>query len=229
MDKKYILLDLDGTLTDPKEGITKCVQYALASFGIDEPCLDNLECYIGPPLDESFRKFHGLNEEDSWKAVAKYRERFTDIGVFENDVIKGIPQCLETLKAADKMLILATCKPQVYMYKIINHFGLDKYLDFSVGSELDGTRKHKNEVIEEVFRQLSEKTGKDIIELKADAIMVGDRDQDVNGAHMASVEAVGVKFGYAAEGELEEAGADYIVRTVPELTALLLGNDLDNE
>lgn len=222
MDKKYILLDLDGTLTDPKEGITRCVQYALASFGIDEPNLDNLECYIGPPLDVSFKKFHGMSEEDSWKAVDKYRERFRDKGVFENAVINGIPQCLEILKAAGKTLILATCKPQVFMYQIIEHFGLDKYLDFAVGSELDGTRKHKHEVIEEVFRQLSEKTGKSIVELKADAIMVGDRDQDVNGAHEAAVEVVGVRFGYAAPNELEDAGADYIVDTVAELTALIL-------
>ncbi len=222
MDKKYILLDLDGTLTDPKEGITKCAQYALASFGIDEPDLDKLECYIGPPLDVSFRKFHGLSEEDSWKAVDKYRERFRDKGVFENAVLSGIPQCLETLKAAGKTLILATCKPQIFMNQIIEHFDLAKYLDFAVGSELDGTRKHKHEVIEEVFRQLAQKTGKSMMELKADAIMVGDRDQDVNGAHEASVEVVGVRFGYAAPNELEDAGADYIVDTVAELTALLL-------
>lgn len=222
MDKQYILLDLDGTLTDPKEGITKCVQYALASFGIDEPNLDNLEGYIGPPLDVSFKTFHGLSEEDSWKAVDKYRERFRDKGVYENAVIDGIPHCLETLKAAGKTLILATCKPQVFMHQIIEHFDLAKYLDFAVGSELDGTRKHKHEVIEEVFRQLSEKTGESVIELKADAIMVGDRDQDVNGAHKASVEVVGVRFGYAASDELEDAGADYIVDTVAELTALLL-------
>lgn len=224
MDKKYILLDLDGTLTEPKEGITKCVQYALADFGIDEPDLDKLEGYIGPPLDVSFREFHGMNEEDSWKAVAKYRERFATKGVFENSLIDGILQCLETLEAAGKTLILATCKPEVFMYQIIEHFGIDKYLAFAVGSELDGTRKHKNEVIEEVFVRLKERLGtdEDIISLKADAIMVGDRDQDINGAHMAGIESVGVRFGYAKEGELEEAGADYIVDTVAQLTALLL-------
>lgn len=226
MDKKYILLDLDGTLTDPKEGITKCVQYALASFGINEDNLDNLEGYIGPPLDVSFRKFHGLSEEDSWKAVDKYRERFRDKGVYENGLIDGIIPCLETLKAAGKKLILATCKPEVFMYEIIRHFGIEKYLDYAVGSELDGTRKHKHEVIEEVFIRLSEKTGIPVLELKADAVMVGDRDQDVNGAHMASVEVIGVRFGYAKPDELEDAGADYIVSTVPELTALLLSDDM---
>lgn len=225
MDKKYILLDLDGTLTDPKEGITKCVQYALAAAGIDEPDLDKLECYIGPPLDVSFKKFHNMSEEDSWKAVDKYRERFRDKGVFENGIIEGIIPCLEALKASGKMLILATCKPEIFMNQIIEHFGIAPYLDMAVGSELDGTRKHKNEVIEEVFIRLKEKLGtdEDIISLKADAIMVGDRDQDINGAHQAMIEAVGVRFGYAKEGELEEAGADYIVETVPELVELLLG------
>ena len=225
MDKKYILFDLDGTLTDPKIGITRCVQYALAAAGIDEPNLDKLECYIGPPLDVSFKKFHGMSEKESWNAVAKYRERFNDIGIFENAVIDGIVPCLETLRAAGKILILATCKPEVFAFRIMEHFELEKYFERMVGSELDGTRKHKNEVIEEVFNRLSELTGEDIIDMKADAIMVGDRDQDVNGAHEAGIEVVGVKFGYAADGELEEAGADYIVETVPELTAVLLSDN----
>lgn len=222
MEKKYILFDLDGTLTDPKTGITKCVQYALAAAGIDEPELDKLECYIGPPLDESFKRFHGMNEADAWKAVEKYRERFKDIGIFENAVIDGIVPCLETLKAAGKVLILATCKPETFAFRIMEHFKLDKYFTIMVGSGLDGTRKHKNEVIREVFARLMEITDADIVEMKADAIMVGDREQDVNGAHEEGIEVVGVKFGYAACNELEEAGADYIVETVPELTALLL-------
>ena len=223
MDKKYLLFDLDGTLTDPKEGITKCVQYALEAEGIIEPDLDKLECYIGPPLDVSFKTFHGLSEEASWKAVDKYRERFKDIGIFENAVIDGILPCLETLKAAGKVLVLATCKPEIFAFKIMEHFGLDKYFDIMVGSELDGTRKHKHEVIEEVFIRL-QKSGfqEDILQMKADAIMIGDRDQDINGAKMAGIESIGVRFGYAAENELEDAGADYIVETVPQLTALIL-------
>lgn len=222
MDKKYILFDLDGTLTNPKTGITKCVQYALAAAGIDEPDLDKLECYIGPPLDVSFKRFHGMNEEEAWKAVEKYRERFRDIGIFENEIIDGIVQCLEMLKTAGKMLVLATCKPEVFAFRIMKHFELEKYFTVMVGSGLDGTRKYKNEVIEEVFARLSELTNEDIVEMKADAIMVGDREQDINGAHEAGIEAVGVRFGYAAKNELEEAGADYIVETMPELTKLLL-------
>lgn len=222
MDKKYILFDLDGTLTDSKIGITKCVQYALASAGINEQDLDKLECYIGPPLDVSFIRFHGMSEAEAEKAVEKYRERFKDIGIFENNIIDGIVQCLEALKAAGKTLVLATCKPEVFAFRIIKHFELEKYFTVMVGSGLDGTRKHKDEVIEEVFARLSEIIKDDIIEMKADAIMVGDREEDINGAHKAGIEAVGVRFGYAGENELEEAGADYIVETVPELTKLLL-------
>lgn len=222
MDKKYILFDLDGTLTDPKAGITKCVQYALASAGIDEPDLDKLECYIGPPLDVSFKRFHGMNDEDAWKAVEKYRERFKDIGIFENDIIDGIVQCLEALKEAGKTLILATCKPEEFAFRIMKHFELEKYFTVMAGSGLDGTRKYKNEVIEEAFARLLEIENENIIEMKADAIMVGDREQDINGAHEAGIEAVGVRFGYAAENELEDAGADYIVDTVQQLTKLLL-------
>lgn len=237
MDKELILFDLDGTLTDPKTGITKCVQYALASFGIEEQNLDRLECYIGPPLDESFERFHGLSEADALLAVEQYRTRFKDTGIFENEVIPGIPEALKRLKAAGKTLALATCKPEVFALRILEHFGLSAYFTVAVGSELDGTRKHKNEVIEEVFARLLKlqktvngeygtaglKTPEQLSWMKASAVMVGDRRQDITGAQMAGIESVGVRFGYAEEGELEEAGADEIAETVEQMTALLLG------
>lgn len=223
MDKKYILFDLDGTLTDPKEGITKCVQYALKDASIDEPDLENLICYIGPPLDESFKGFHHLDDAAALRAVDKYRERFKDIGIFENKVIEGIPACLETLKNAGKVLLLATCKPEPFAYRIMEHFGLLEYFTVITGSNLDGTRKYKNEVIEEAFIRLSDKIKEEsIIEMKAAAIMTGDRKEDINGAHKAGIEAVGVRFGYAQEDELEQACADYIVSNVSELTELLI-------
>lgn len=228
MDKQFILFDLDGTLTDPKTGITRCVQYALKDQGIEVENPDELKCYIGPPLDESFQRFHNMTPENAWRAVEKYRERFSDIGIFENEVIEGIRFCLETLKAAGKTLALATCKPEVFAVRILDHFDLSGYFTVAVGSELDGTRKYKSEVIEEVFARLNRINGSEDItqealyEMKADSIMVGDRREDINGAHDAGIEAVGVRFGYALENELEEAGADYIVDSVEQLTALLL-------
>ena len=228
MDKQFILFDLDGTLTDPKTGITRCVQYALKDQGIEVENPDELKCYIGPPLDESFQRFHNMTPENAWRAVEKYRERFRDVGIFENKVIEGIRFCLETLKAAGKTLALATCKPEVFAVRILEHFDLSGYFTVAVGSELDGTRKYKSEVTEEVFARLNridsseDITQETLYEMKADAIMVGDRREDINGAHDAGIEAVGVRFGYARENELEEAGADYIVDSVEQLTALLL-------
>ena len=127
MNKKYILFDLDGTLTDTAEGITKSVQYALEAQGIKEENLDDLTCYIGPPLDESFQKFHGMTKEQACEAVEKYRERYKDTGIYETSVIDGMIFVLETLKPAGKTLALATSKPEPFALKILEHFNLSKY------------------------------------------------------------------------------------------------------
>lgn len=210
---KYILFDLDGTLTDPKEGITKCVQYALKAFGIEREA-DELMCFIGPPLKEQFMAYANMNEEEAVKAVEKYRERFAPIGVFENRAYDGAVNMLGTLKDAGKILALATSKPQIFADQIIKKYGIEPYLSVSVGSELDGTRTRKSEVIEEAIRRL----GAD----KEDCIMIGDREHDIIGAKEAGIKSVGVRFGYAAQGELENAGADYIVDDILSLTELLL-------
>ena len=228
MDKKYLLFDLDGTVTDSNLGITRCVQYALLDQGIDEQDMSVLEEYIGPALDDSFKKYHGLNDEQAAKAVAKYRERYRDTGIFENEVYDGIVPCLETLKAAGKIICLSTCKPEPFAVRILEHFKLDKYFDVVTGSDLEGTRKQKYQVIEETFKRLSanvlkqELTEEFLNEIKADSVMIGDRNQDVNGAHQVGIECIGVRYGYAKLDELEDAGVDYIVETIPELTALIL-------
>lgn len=228
MDKKYLLFDLDGTVTDSNLGITRCVQYALLDQGIDEQDMSVLEEYIGPALDDSFKKYHGLNDEQAAKAVAKYRERYRDTGIFENEVYDGIVPCLETLKAAGKIICLSTCKPEPFAVRILEHFKLDKYFDVVTGSDLESTRKQKYQVIEETFKRLSanvlrkELTEELLNEIKADSVMIGDRNQDVNGAHQVGIECIGVRYGYAKPDELEDAGVDYIVETIPELTALIL-------
>lgn len=149
---QYILFDLDGTLTDPKPGITACVQYALHKMGIEEPDLDKLEPFIGPPLLDSFHEFYGFNEEQGRQATVYYRERFTDTGLFENEVYPGIPQLLENLKAAGKKLAVASSKPGVFVERILEHFGLNAYFDVVVGSGLDGTRTKKEEVVGEALK-----------------------------------------------------------------------------
>jgi phosphoglycolate phosphatase len=212
----YILFDLDGTLTNSKEGITKSVQYALKAFGIDEPDLDKLEPFIGPPLIDIFKDFYGFNDEEAKKAVEKYRERFTNIGIFENEVYPGIKEMLAKLKNEGKKLAVASSKPEVMVERILKHFEIDEYFDVVVGSELDGRRSRKEEVVEEAIRQLvpSDKVGKSVA-------MVGDRKFDIEGALEFGLTPIGVSYGFAPEGELEKAGAEYIVDTVEELYLVL--------
>ena len=215
--KKYLLFDLDGTLTDPKIGITTCVQYALRHFGIEEPDLDKLEGFIGPPLADSFQQFYGFNEKQAKEAIQAYRERFNTVGLYENEIYPGIPEMLARLKNAGKKLAVASSKPTVYVQKILQHFGIEQYFDVIVGSELDGTRSQKEEVIKEALRQLYQ--GEKIENDKA--VMIGDRKFDIQGAKEFGLISVGVSFGYASPGELEQADADYIADTVAELEELL--------
>ncbi len=150
-----LLFDLDGTLTDPKEGICKSVQYALHALGIEEPDLDKLEPFIGPPLADSFMEFYGLSKERTKQAIVKYRERFSVRGWAENKVYEGIPDMLKSLKEAGYILAVASSKPTVFVERILTHFGLRDAFSVVAGSELDGRRTGKEEVIEETLRQLS--------------------------------------------------------------------------
>lgn len=240
----YILFDLDGTLTDSKPGITTCVQYALHRMGIEEPDLNKLEPFIGPPLMDSFHDFYGFSEEQGKQATAYYRERYSVTGLFENEVYPGIDRLLADLKAAGKKLAVASSKPQVYVERILDHFGLLTYFDVVVGSDLNGTRTKKEEVVEEALRQLlPERLFREIMDrkcesgdtedagidgivsnaLKYDTIaMVGDRRFDMVGANAYHLAGIGVDYGYAAPGELEKAGADVVAETVEELGKILL-------
>lgn len=215
---QYLLFDLDGTLTDPKLGITTCVQYALHDFGIDEPDLDKLEPFIGPPLKDSFMEFYGMEEEQAEKAIEKYRERFRDTGMFENEVYPGIRRMLKHCKHQGAVLAVASSKPEVFVKKILEHFHLAQYFDVIVGSELDGRRTDKEEVVKEALHQLFPKNDIDY----DNTVMIGDRKFDIIGAKDNKVVSVGVSYGYGSMEELQAAGADYIARTVEELEELLL-------
>ncbi len=216
--KKYFLFDLDGTLTDPKQGICTCVQYALKDQGIDEPDLDKLEPFIGPPLWDSFMKFYGMDREQADRAVAKYRERFSDVGLFENEVYEGIPHMLKDLNEAGFTLAVASSKPTVFVERILEHFQIKQFFKVIVGSNLDGTRVSKDEVVREALHQLF---GSQPIDPQL-VYMIGDRCFDVEGARALKVESVGVTYGYGSMEELQQAHADYIVRSVGELHAFLL-------
>ncbi|MDE7231945.1 MAG: HAD hydrolase-like protein, partial [Lachnospiraceae bacterium] len=210
--------------------ITTCVQYALHRMGIEEPDLDKLEPFIGPPLMDSFHDFYGFSEEQGKQATAYYRERYSVTGLFENEVYPGIDRLLAALKAGGKKLAVASSKPQVYVERILDHFGLLTYFDVVVGSDLNGTRTKKEEVVEEALRQLlPEQLFGEITDrkfpnaLKYDTIaMVGDRRFDMEGAKAYHIAGIGVAYGYAVPGELEKAGADMIAETVEELGKILL-------
>lgn len=217
MAYQYILLDLDGTLTDPKEGIANCVAYALSSFGVTVEDLDELTKFIGPPLRWSFSNYYGFSEEDAERLVAKYRERYTDIGIFENRLFDGVPEMLRALKSAGKTVALATSKPEIFAKRILEKYGVAQYFDVIVGSLLDGTRDSKNDVIAEVLRQLNLPE-----EEKESCIMVGDRHHDISGGKAFGLATAGLRLGYAEPGELEAAGADHIAEDIEELTGLLL-------
>lgn len=219
---KFALFDLDGTLTDSREGICKSVQNAFVKLGRPAPSLKELECFIGPPLKTSFREFYGIVGEEADRAVAFYRERYSVVGKYENMPYEGIADLLKTLRNAGYILSVASSKPEVYVEDILKHFELYDYFHYVVGSDMEGKRGEKEDVIEEAFRRM----GLDEKSRKEQAIMIGDRHFDINGAKHFGIDSVGVTYGFAKENELTEAGATYVVDTVAELQELLL-NKLD--
>lgn len=214
---QYLLFDLDGTLTDSQEGITKCVQYALHSFGVEEPDLEKLKPFIGPPLIDSFVEYYGWTRDQAKAGTQKYRERFEIRGMFENRVYEGIPKTLEMLRQHGKHLVIASSKPEKYVKTILEHFDLGKYFSEVVGASMDEQRNSKAEVIREAFCRLGISEEK-----KSQALMIGDRRHDVEGAKLCGIDCLGVYYGFADPGELEKAGARYIVHTVAEMEELLL-------
>lgn len=224
---KYVLFDLDGTLTDPKEGITKSVAYALEYYGIHVEDMNSLCKFIGPPLKDSFVNFYGFSEEQGYVAVEKYREYFRPYGVYENKVYDGVDKLLAELKVSGKKIILATSKPTVFAKVILEHFDLMKYFDVVCGSELDGSRVKKGDVIAYALAQIvelervSEADSANAFD-KSLAVMIGDREHDILGAKENGLDSIGVLYGYGNRAEHEAAGADYIVETVEELLTAFL-------
>lgn len=215
--RNVVLFDLDGTLTDPALGITKSVAYALESFGIHTDDPGSLCKFIGPPLKDSFMEYYGFSEEQAMAAVGKYREYFKDTGIYENELYPGIREMLQKLRDSGVMVVLATSKPRIFADIILEYFDIMKYFDLVCGSELDGTRVKKGEVI----RYALEKAG---VHEPDRAVMVGDRRHDVLGAREAGIGCIGVAFGYGGYDELHEAGADEIANSVEELEKILLTN-----
>jgi len=207
------LFDLDGTLTDPYQGITRCISHALLALGRPAPPQMDLRWCIGPPLKNSFARLLASDDDTlAEEAVAIYRERFGSVGLFENEVYGGIPEALTALQEVGHILYVATSKPTVYAKQIVEHFDLQRYFRAIHGSELDGTRSDKTNLISHILQ--SEGIA------SSETLMIGDRKHDMIGAKANGVCGIGVLWGYGTQDELEASGAHACIRRPQELNTV---------
>ena len=209
-----ILFDMDGTLTDSGLGITKAVQYALGQMGYEVPARESLFSFIGPPLHKSFQKHYGMDEDTSREAVRQFRVYYNQMcGILENEVYDGVRELLHDLKAAGKRLMIATSKPQAAAELVMHHFGLDEYVPEIIGGT-DDTRNTKGKVIAYALREFGV--------APETAVMVGDREHDIQGAAENGIPAIGITWGYGDRAELETAGAKAVFDTPGETVDYIL-------
>ncbi len=209
-----LLFDLDGTLTDPKEGIVNSVLYALEKLGIKENSIDELDTFIGPPLRESFANRYCLPNNLADKAMIYYREHYSAKGLFENKIYPGAKDLLESLCSHHYKLFIATSKPTVYAIEVLRHFKIDSYFNEITGSNLDNTRTDKTEIISHIVSAFA---------LQANnSIMISDRKHDMVGAKNNSMKTIGVTYGYGSRKELLSYQPDFIANNCYEIAALLI-------
>lgn len=205
-----ILFDLDGTLVDSGLGIINSAIYALKKYGIEVTDRASLYKFIGPPLHKSFEMFCDFSPEKAMQAVEYYREYYRDKGVFEVELYEGMEDTLKSLSSAGKTLIVTTSKPEYFAKQVLEHIGLAKYFKMIAGSNLDGSRTVKSEVISYALEQCN------ITDLSK-VIIVGDREHDVFGGKEIGIDSVGVLYGYGSEEELKNAGATYFVKSAKDI------------
>ena len=215
---EFVLFDLDGTLTDSAPGIINCMEYALTELDIPSPGSAELRAHLGPPLAVTFRDYFGMDQAQITAAITKYRERYHDIGLFENQVYDGIPELLQTLQQAGYRMATATSKPEYSATRILQHFELDQYFEFIGAAALDTSRDSKSLVIAHTLQQT--RTHPSTHQL----VMVGDRSHDVHGAAEHGIDTIGVLWGYGDAPELEAAGAISLANDPAQLEKLLLNS-----
>lgn len=218
MNNKYdaVLFDFDGTVADTGKGIFNGVFHVLDSMGIDPPEPEKLRYFIGPPLHESFRIVFGFNEEECKAAVATYREYYSAKGIFELTMYDGMEELFRKLKARGIKLGISSSKPEIFLLRIVDKFGLSELFDTVKGSDIDYIHSDKSLIIRRATEAMN-------LPGSAKVLMVGDRCFDINGAKKAGVDSAGVLFGYGSREEFEEAGADYIVVKADELFGIITG------
>ena len=216
---KYVFFDLDGTITEPEEGIINGVLFSLSKFGITVEDRTTLYPYIGPPLRDSFRDYHGLSEEDTEQAILYYREYYSTKGIYQNDIMPGMEQAFQTLRQHGCHLYVATSKPELYAKQILQHLKLDGYFDIIAGSTFDKARDTKAAVIEYLITGIAA----DQVKPSADEIiMVGDRKFDVIGARAFGIDTIGVLFGYGSKEEFEACDCRYVAADAEEMVQMIL-------
>ena len=210
---RYVLFDFDGTVFDTLEGITKSVRYAINKVGMDAP-LSELKCFAGPPLLEMFEERFGLTPEKAAQAVRDFRERYVPVGVYESRVFPGVKELLRELRAAGIVTGIATSKPQHLAEELLGREEMIGLFDVISGSAPDGRNESKQQVTQRAMGFLGA--------APEETVLVGDTKYDVAGAHKCGIKCIGVVYGYAAEGELEAAGVDYIAADVDEIKNIVL-------
>lgn len=208
---RYLLFDLDGTLTDSQPGITRCVEVALNHFGITVTDTTDLVAFVGPPLRDSFRDFYGFTPEQAETAVQVFNQHYNTSGLYENAVYKGIPEMLHMLADCGYHLSIATSKPAHLAEQVLEHFGLRHFFQYLCGGTPSGALSTKAGVIEHVINHLN------IKHPTQEALMIGDRKHDIIGARTAGIDAIGVLWGYGTHIELQEAGATALVENPAQL------------
>lgn len=205
----YILFDLDGTISDSSEGITKGIQIALKSLGIEED-RESLRKFIGPPLKYSFSHFYDFDEETTERGIKAYRAYYAETGLFENEPYEGIDKLLKRIKDSGRKLAVATSKPETFSIQILEKFGLAQYFDIIGGASLDAKKGDKAEIVEEVLAKFGNPD-------KSKVVLVGDTKFDANGAAQVGIDCIGVLYGFGTRESLEEAGAKYIAETIDDI------------
>ncbi|MDD3164840.1 MAG: HAD hydrolase-like protein [Oscillospiraceae bacterium] len=212
----FVLFDLDGTITDSAPGILAAARYALAQFGITEPDDAVMLQYIGPPLPDSFETYHGLSPQDARTALAHYRTYYAAQGIFQCALYPGIRALLRDLSQAGMRVVLATSKPEPFARQILAHFDILQYFSFVCGNTMDETRTSKAQVLAEIAAHYPDLCPEN-------AVMVGDRRFDCEGAQSAGIPAIGVLYGFGSRDELQKAGAYAFAETVEALRHVLCG------
>lgn len=214
---RTVLFDLDGTVADSGAGILNCVRYAFDKMELEAPDEAVLKQFLGPPLMYSFTELCGMSEEQAWKAFDFYRERYCgmDCCVTENSLFDGIYEVLEQLNGAGRRIALATTKPENTADRIVEYFGIKKFFTAVCGAANDGSRGVKSEVIRDALERCGETDPKQVL-------MIGDRFYDIDGAKAVGTYSAGVLYGGGSRGELEKAGADYLVSQPSEIVKIVL-------